>query len=116
LISISPRLYDLQGGIIAKRQSDTNTDTVSRRVSRVATLDGGANFFDNGFSDADRDFSVVLHTPSAADVERAKEIVRNFSEVTVSTEEGCFLGTITRGAPSQANFTLSIFIKARLSD
>lgn len=115
MISISPRLYDLQGGIVADRESGTNIDTVSRRVSRVATLDGNANFFDNGFSDADRDFRIVLRQPTIEQVERAKEIVRNFSEVTVSTEEGCFLATITRAAPSQANYLLTLFIKQRLS-
>lgn len=115
MISISPRLYDLQGGILVNRVSGTNVDTVSRRVSRVGTLDGNANFFDNGFSDADRDFSIVLHAPTLAEVERAKEIIRNFSEVTVATEEGCFLATITRGSPSQSNYQMTLFIKEKLS-
>lgn len=56
LVGIDPVELLLDGG------EDTNA--VSRRVSRVATLDGGVAIYDGGYSIADREFSWRVRTDS----------------------------------------------------
>lgn len=66
----------------------------TRRLSRSATLDGGAVITDSGYSDADRtfSFSAVSISPSAAD--RLWAFFESESLVGLACPEGFFVGYI----------------------
>ena len=61
----------------------------SRRVSRTATLDGGAIAYDTGYGVADRTIKISTDIRHLGWLSR---VVRQYSEVRVSTEEGLFYG------------------------
>jgi len=91
MVSLSAPSFDLSGELILKRTEGSSLSSAARRVSRSATLDGGAVFLDRGYTDADRDLVVSAAGISQADFERATYLLESYSQLLVSTERGLFL-------------------------
>jgi hypothetical protein len=72
----------------------------TRRVSRIATLDGGASILDGGYSVADRNISVDISGQSRETVEALRYLFQTYSTLLVLTEEGAF-----RAAPETLTST-----------
>ena len=103
MIGICTRLFDLDGAIILADPDlrSTNVDNFSRRVSRVATLDGGAAVSDFGYTAADRTFTVAFSVRHAAAIILG-DLMKLHSLFVLSTREGAFFAagnsyTITGG-------------------
>jgi hypothetical protein len=67
-----------------------NLGDTARRVSRVATLDGGAAILDSGYTVADRTISIDLASQPRETVDALKYLCANHAAVLVFTEEGAF--------------------------
>lgn len=100
----------LRGADAKSRLSDR-----SRRVSRTATLDGGAVLTDQGYSVADRTLTLVAERAPRALLGAVAALLEACPLLLVSTDEGVFLA-----APSQLTYvsgvlTLSALVTAQKS-
>jgi len=87
---------------------------IRRRVSRVATLDGGAAFNDGGYAEADRTISLRWLPQSAAAEERITRLVRLYPRITVAMAEGVFLAAPERYTRDDEQASLSLLVESRL--
>lgn len=98
LIGLAARTYDPEGALLLPWRDGTETESISRRVNRVATLDGGVSISNRGHAPGDRTVVISLQGEPLALVERARRMLRLHSQVTVSLRDGCFTGV-----PSEYN-------------
>jgi len=63
---------------------------ISRRVNRVATLDGGAVANDAGHWAADRTFRLRWRITGRTQIENLRRMVKIYPRLTVSTQDGVF--------------------------
>ena len=97
MIGISTKIYDLQGAryfrqaeLDIKKSNENNRR--DRRVSRTATLAGGVFIYDTGYAPGDRDITVKVPAASGAVAAFLAYLVKNYSEIIISTAEAVFLG------------------------
>ena len=85
-----------------------------RRLSRSATLDGGAVWNDGGFSEADRTFTLLvrgLTADQAADLES----VLSFAQVYVSLPSGFFVARAKNfNLSGTAEVRITLWIESRI--
>lgn len=116
MISIASTAFDLLGHLQISPLASSQVDTFSRRVTRVATLDGGVAISDRGYSDGDRTL-VYTYRPVSADHDaRARRIVSLHPTVTVSTPDGVFLAAPESFDVSPSQNTLTLLVIEKLSE
>lgn len=118
MIAIMSVTYDPDGYWIfrdAQPDNDQGNRSGSRRVSRVATLDGGCSVYDTGYSDSDRTITIHQPSPSRACLEFAAHITSNCPYVIVSTPEGAFRGVPDNYRVVNSELKIDILITERLS-
>lgn len=114
-ISLCSSLFDYSGDHqIEADMSRSDLSTLSRRVSRTATLDGGALIVDNGFSASDATFSIAV--PNLRSTARAALLLtlQRHSLLVLSCKAGCFLGVVERVDEAQ-DFKISFLVKSQLT-
>jgi len=115
MISLCSYLFDYFGNYLLKADLDKSDFTLlSRRVSRSATLDGGALIIDNGYSASDATFSISVSNLSLADRSAILATLQQHSLVVLSCKTGCFLGVVERVDESQG-FKISFLVKSQLN-
>ncbi|CAH1044572.1 hypothetical protein [Halomonas sp. TD01] len=92
LIGLAARSYDPLGALLLPHREGTSMGDLSRRVSRVRTLDGGVAVTNRGHSPGDRTLTISLSGLPMAVVDRARRLVRLHASITVSMPDGCFIG------------------------
>ncbi|GHA85460.1 hypothetical protein [Modicisalibacter luteus] len=111
-IGLAALTFDPEGALLVPWRDGTETDSISRRITRTATLDGGAAISNRGYSPADRTITLSLDGLPLALVDRARRLLRLHGNLTVSLREGTFAGV-----PSEYNEkqqTLTILLTAAL--
>lgn len=68
----------------------------SRRVSRTATLDGGALIVDNGYTASDATFTISVPQITFEARLSLLETIKNHSYLVISCKAGCFLGVVEK--------------------
>lgn len=113
-IAFAPTSYDLQGGVrlSAEQLGASSLRGASRRISRTATLDGGADVTDTGWSAADQTITVVVPNVSKAVYDRCQAIVQTSATVTLITEDGAFLASPQRLTLARGEMRLTFLIQA----
>ena len=91
LVSLSALEFDPLGSRLMRQDARTALDnnTGQRRVSRTATLDGGAVLYDTGYAPADRTIRI---STGLEHLEFLQRMVKLYSLVRVVTDEGHFIG------------------------
>lgn len=116
MIGIASLIFDLNGDIVFhnyKRQQ--GLQSMGRRLSRTATMDGNVQIEDNGLAHGDRNINIVIEHPTKAQADRLQYLIENYSDLRISTPEGVFLGVIARNRPAPGKFYISIMVKERLT-
>ena len=91
MVVISSIVFDVYGSLVIKKLStDTVLEDSTRRITRTATLDGGASIYDGGYSAADRILTVGATPFTEAMLERVKYLIRNYPRVIVTCVAGGF--------------------------
>jgi hypothetical protein len=114
MIAISTDSFDLAGSfIIRARDARIRLGSISRRGSKIATLDGGVSIYDTGLSHGDREFEVQLLSPSASFIGRIKYLMEYHSSYKLSTREGVFTALLSalNEAENSTSFTISLEAK-----
>lgn len=90
MIVLSAPLYDLSGFIKITPMPGSDFGGISRRMNRVATLDGGSEVNDKGHSVSDRTFTIRTRVESAREYDALAAMVRIYPRLHCATREGVF--------------------------
>jgi hypothetical protein len=94
-IGLATALFDIAGDMwLDILPANSQTDYVSRRVSRTATLDGLSSIVDNGFTASDATFNIKWMPETRAEHEQLLTLVKNHSSINITTQYGYFNGVI----------------------
>jgi len=115
IISISTPTFDLSGHVIIQAKPDSTTGELRRRVSRVATLDGGVAVNDRGFSDGDRDLPITWYTVSQEHSDLVARLIRLYPLLTVAMRDGVYLAAPESFTPGVKESTLNMLITRKLT-
>lgn len=115
-VGIASRLYLSDGAVMCQpRPEDTRLRENSRRTTRTKTLDGGVVVTDGGTSHGDRTFEIAVD--SDATLWAALWAMFNIvSWVTVTTDEGCFLGVMDSLRDSDGKIIIKVLVSESLSE
>lgn len=101
MLAISTLIIDPLGAqLLDLPPGAANLGDTARRVSRVATLDGGAAIMDGGYTVADRTISIDLSGQRRATVDALKYLCATHTMLLLLTEDGAF-----RAAPERVSVT-----------
>ena len=114
--TISAQNFDLLGSLSFTPLASSSAGEVSRRVTRVATLDAGVAVNDRGYSDGDRDLSYSWKPVSREQDATAQRLVRLHPRVTVSNAEGVFLCAPRSFEPGSEENRILLLVIQRLSE
>jgi predicted ThiF/HesA family dinucleotide-utilizing enzyme len=117
IVSLCTQLYNPVGNVILTISDSTEIAFLSRRLSRVATLDGGAVIVDNGFSPSDGAINLVIDAGanSLAVYKLVADMIKSFGMVTVSTVDGVFLAALESITNNKTRLVIKLLIKSQLA-
>jgi len=116
-VSLCTELFNLLGDVILNASEDSDFVFLSRRLTRTATLDGGAVIVDNGFSAADGTIKIIVEPSqnSIAIYSQVANIIKQYGMVTVSNVDGIFLAAIESVSNQKTTLTINLLIKSQLA-
>jgi hypothetical protein len=106
--------YDPDVPITLDLLPSTDRGETTRRLNRVATLDGGAVFNDAGHTEADRTIELRWLPVSTEHEARIQRLVRLYGRVTCATQDGLFLAAPERYSPGSEESRLRLLVERRL--
>ena len=114
MIGISKITQDTNGAMLIKEGIVSRLLNTRSRVSRSATLDGGAVIDHQGYADADLVFDIV------AELTEAQEAVlwslyKAETYINVSTKEGFFKAVISAMHPDEGRVGFTILVQEKIS-
>lgn len=116
IIGLTTKTFDLQGALILRNaESLSKISAVSRRLRKSATLDGGVDIENSGFSQGDRKFQIVVPVKTEEQYNSYLYLIATYPEVIVSTREGSFLGAFSTLKRSGQNANMIIEIKSKIT-
>jgi hypothetical protein len=116
LAILSPVVYNGDEPLVINLlNADTDYGGYSRRVTRIATLDGSSVFNDFGFSYSDRTISLSWLNESTELEKKIEKIVRLNSLLNVSIVDGVFTAVPEKYTSNQTTGVLSLLVKAKIS-
>jgi hypothetical protein len=117
MIALSTEVQDVIGDRVfpdADRYKNLN-ESGSRRCTRTATLDGGCEVYDTGYSDSDRIAVINDENATQEMIDYVKYLIQNYSSIVVALKDGVF-----RGVPSEFTadngLNFKILITERISE
>lgn len=116
LVTITTTTFDPLGAVELEILSDqSDFGETARRVTRIATLDGGAVFNDFGHAYGDRTIRLVWSITSDAQESAVERLVRLYSLLNVSLPDGVYQAAPQSYASTQTQGTLTLLVKFKLS-
>jgi hypothetical protein len=113
---LSTLTFDPAGAVQLDCTPDTTTGEVRRRMSRVATLDGGAAFNDGGYSEADRTIRLRWRAKSAAHEAAIARLVRLYNRLKLSTAQGVWLVAPENYTPGADSSDMTLLCVEKLTE
>ncbi len=114
MIGISTIDYNSSGALIIREATDSEMKSLSARLSRERTLDGGVVLTHSGVSHGDRTLSVM-----AAITEAEEEALRTiFEDETIlqfALPDGFYTGAIERIVTDNGDLSMSVLIKEKIA-
>ncbi|MBF0308130.1 MAG: hypothetical protein HQL56_01190 [Magnetococcales bacterium] len=93
MVALAATEADPDGSVVFMAE-DADTGSLSRRVNKTKTLDGGVYLLDQGFVAEDQDFSLTISNPTQAIVAGIQHLVKSYDVVLLMSRDGAFLGAI----------------------
>lgn len=116
MIFLSPLQFDPFGPLSVEPLPDSDITTIERRVSRAATLDGGASFTDTGQWAADRTFTLRWRLASEAELRQAQRMVRLFPRLRFTSTEGVFIVSPQRITQRDGTAQMTLLVAEQEND
>ena len=114
--ALSTPTYDPLGFVEIKTIAGQEPGELTRRLTRSATLDGGAVVSDFGFSDGDRTIDVRWSPVSAADEANIGRLFESYAQVQIATPDGVFLAAPESYRRGAAESSLRLLVIEKLSE
>jgi hypothetical protein len=111
---LSTLTFDLEGAVMLTLLPDTERGEVSRRMNRVATLDGGAVVNDSGHSYADRTVTLRFAADEPVVFAAVERLVRLYGRLRLTDDDGVFLVAPQRLKPAIDAHELTLLVLERL--
>jgi hypothetical protein len=115
LCTICAPEFDLDGVVKLRLVSDVEPSETRRRVSRIATLDGGVAINDFGFSDGDRTLLLRWAPESRQQHDDIERMVQLYPLLQVALRSGVYLAAPESYQPGSDESTLRLLVKQKLS-
>lgn len=110
IVLIAPT-FDPLGHVEIHAMPGSETETASRRVSRVKTLDGGVAMLDMGYTDGDRSMRLVVRKDGPDTLRRVSRLMSAYSEAYLSARAGFFRVAIQSvNDLSEQEFAVSVLV------
>lgn len=108
-------VYDPLGSLLLDVKPDSEVGTISRRISRTATLDGGATLEDLGYCPADATINLQVRLRSIEQENTLLRLVKIYPLLILSTRYGAFLGAVDYCKPQAGGASIRFLVKKQLS-
>ena len=119
MISICARTFDLLGDFLFTNYyidiASDDIDSISRRVTRTKTLDGGVYINDNGYTASDKEVAITIMYQTKAQSLLLRDLVANHGEVTISRNNEVLLCVPERYTYNSGNVQMRFLAKELLS-
>lgn len=115
MIAFATPTFDLNGSVTLKKTSKSDIETIERRVTRTATLDGGVEIADMGFTHGDRTLNIRARKESLETEAAIKYLLVNYPIVVCTTRDGVFHGAIERMNRNQGELNVTFLIQEKIS-
>lgn len=114
-VTISTVEFDPLGVVELDAEQDSEFGEARRRVNRIATLDGGVVFNDQGYTEADKTIRLTFRIESKAQDTALARLLRLYQMIQVALPTGVFLAAPEVYTASEGQGTLSLLVKQKLS-
>ncbi|MFL1405371.1 hypothetical protein ACJO2E_08515 [Marinobacter sp. M1N3S26] len=115
MLTINAPVFDIDGHLTVENPVEDGVASFTRRVSRVATLDGAAAINDFGYSAADRTLNIEWTPRSLLEEDLARRLVQSYGRLIVTFREGCFVGAPFSFDLQEGVVTVVILVERKLS-
>jgi hypothetical protein len=115
-IVLSSRVFDLEGFVPLRVQANSQQFDKVRRVTRTATLDGGAFITDFGYTDSDRTFTFQINKLDRVGIAAVERLMRTYAEIGVATFDGFYVGAMSGTQVRNGVLQVTVLVKERLSN
>jgi hypothetical protein len=115
MIYLAAPTFDLSGLLVLPRGRLDDPLDLTRRVSRTATLDGGAELTDLGFTHADRTLRISAAHVTPAEAEAAAYLLETYPTLIVATSTGCFLAAPEGMSVRGGTLSLTLLVTEKLT-
>lgn len=110
MIALTTTVYSTLDPVLIRDNGRHNFGDITRRVSRVATLDGGSVFDDKGSTPTDATMIIDLTEISADEFATLRTMASGYTTLHASTARGQYLVAPVALTPK----TLTLYIKEEL--
>lgn len=110
MIALSTTIYSTLPPVIIRDNGLHNLGDITRRVSRVATLDGGSVFDDKGSTPTDANVTIDLTEITEEEFATLRSMTTGYNTLHMTNGRGCYLVSPVALNPK----TLSLYIKEEL--
>lgn len=111
MLAISTLTVDPYGAqLLTFKPGQVNLGDTARRLSRVATLDGGATVLDGGYTLADKTIRLDLSSQSREVVDALRYLCAMYTKLLVLTEEGAFSAAPERVSISGQSISMTLLV------
>ena len=114
MISISTTTFNSNGTIVIYEATNSDLKELSPRMSRSATLDGGAVINHQGFSHGDRTFRVFANNVSMDISDALKTIIESETLVYLACNQGFFKGGIDNFSDDGSELFFRFLVQEKL--
>lgn len=116
MIGISSPTFDINGSFVFHKLAEgSDVDSIARRVTRTATLDGGAYIYDGGFSDGDRTLIINLEGVERDVADGLALLVKNYPLLNFSLPGGVYEGAVEKYSAEGGVVKMRVLIKQKIS-
>ncbi len=117
MVSLTPPVYSIRPPVLLERTDPwSRYGEVRRRVTRTATLDGGAVLSDLGATDADRTMEITARRATPEQAAEAERLASTYPTVVVSTPVGCYRGALEAVRRQGDELRLTVLVTERLDE
>lgn len=115
-VSLTCSEYNIDGAVMIDALESSDLGTTTRRVNRVATLDGAAAVNDFGHSYSDKTIVLRWQPRTEAQESVIAGLVRSQSRLNVATREGVFEAAPETYEYGAAESRLTLLVLSKLSE
>lgn len=115
ILNITTKTFDLQGLLQVKCDNESTFRDTKRRVSKVATLDGGVSLVDMGYTDSDMQFDIKSSNLLKDDVNKLTYLMTTYPRLHFATMDGYFEGVISNLKSDVTPVEFTILVKEKLA-